>query len=203
MAERDPQIAFLLAEAPHLLGKPLSPTDCSILVSLYSWAGISADVLLMIVGYCCSIGKKNMRYIEKTATGWADDGIDTHEKAEQRIQSLTEIHSREGQVKTAFGIHDRQLVPKEKAYIQSWFGDLGYQLPMIRLAYERTIENTGKLSFQYVNSILNSWHSKGFRTPEDAAQEQSPKRQESRNAPARPPAYDLEELERKITYDHL
>lgn len=40
---------------------------------------------------------------------------------------------------------------------------------MIRLAYERAVENTGKLSFAYINKVLQNWHREGVRTAADAA----------------------------------
>ena len=35
----------------------------------------------MIAEYCVSIDKSSIRYIEKTALNWADEGINSHEKS--------------------------------------------------------------------------------------------------------------------------
>lgn len=45
---------------------------------------------------------------------------------------------------------------------------------MIRLAYERTVEKIGKLSFPYIDSILSSWYKKGIKTPRQASEESRP-----------------------------
>ena len=74
-------------------------------------------------------------------------------------------------MKAAFGIYDRNLIDKEREYISAWFQDYGFSIPMIKLAYERTVERTGKLSFPYVNSILRSWYEKGVTSPKQAMEE--------------------------------
>lgn len=207
LVAEDPSVAFLIQEAEAHLGKYLSQGNTATLVHLYDWAGIPVDVILMVIEYCRSIGKSSMNYIEKTALNWMERGIDTHEKAEHHIRKLMETNDWEKQVKTAFGLFERQLIQKEKDMIRVWYGEYGFTLPLIRLAYERTIENIGKLSFPYINSILKAWHEKGIKTPAQAAEEQL-------SAPAQPvqgkqqeagraPSYDIDEVEKMITFGHL
>ena len=45
---------------------------------------------------------------------------------------------------------------------------------MLRLAYEKTVDNTGKVSFPYIHKILSTWHEKGFQKPEEALSESAP-----------------------------
>ena len=42
---------------------------------------------------------------------------------------------------------DRELVEKEQADVNKWYGEYHSGIQLIRLAYERTIERIGKLSF--------------------------------------------------------
>ena len=37
-------------------------------------------------------------------------------------------------------------------------------MDLIFYAYEKTVDNTGKLSFSYMNKILTSWKDKGITT---------------------------------------
>ncbi len=168
------EVRFLLSQAESCLKKMLSSAEITTLVGLYDWAGMRVEVILMVLEYCASIGKTNMRYIERTALDWANNGIDTHEKAEEYIKKITEQGQRESLVKAAFGIYDRNLIDKEREYISAWFQDYGFSIPMIKLAYERTVERTGKLSFPYVNSILRSWYEKGVTSPKQAMEERRP-----------------------------
>lgn len=201
MAEKDESIAYLLQEAQSVLGKALTPVSTDLVVALYSYYAMKPDMILMLVHYCVSIGKDSMRYIEKVAADWLDRGIDTHEKAEAEIVRLTKQSSAENQVKKAFGIYDRNLVPSEKKYIQNWTEEYRLGLPLITLAYERTVETKGKLSFPYINGILANWSNKGITTTVQAMQEirgSRTKQQDKQDS-----SYDMGELEQMIAYGDL
>ena len=207
MMAKDPNIEFLFQAASEKLGKYLQLTDRSSLIYLYDWAGIPIDGILMVIQYCCSLGKRQMRYIERVALDWQDAGVNSLETAEEHIRGLEERNSWAGEVKAAFGIRDRELVEKEQAYVNKWYGEYHSGIQLIRLAYERTIERIGKLSFPYVDSILKSWQEKKITTPQEAMQEQ--KREEPAKQSSVPaarkgqdglgtPSYDLDEINRLL-----
>lgn len=190
-SQENAEIKFLLEAVPHQLGRLLSPSECSTLVYLYEGAGLPADVIIMLVGYCASFGKGNMRYIEKMAISWAEEGIDTHEKAENKIKELEERRGYEGQVRSIMGITDRALTPTERQHISRW---CSWKMPidLVKLAYDIGVTRTGKLSFSYINSILNAWHEKGFTTVEQARNENK----KSRAVDDKTPSYDIDEYVR-------
>lgn len=170
LQKEDTEVAFVLSEAERILGVSFTCSDTATLVWLVRWAGVPAEVLITVVEYCSSGGKKSMRYIQKVALEWLDAGIDTLEKAEERMSVLNEARSWEGEVKNRLEIHGRSLVTKEKEFCETW-RKMELAPELIRAAYERTIEQTGKLSFPYINKILISWKQKGISTPEEAAKE--------------------------------
>lgn len=189
-SQSNPEIKFLLETVPTQLGRLISPAECSTLVYLYEGAGLPADVILMLVGYCVSVGKGNLRYIEKMAVGWAEEGIDTHDRAERKIRELEERRSFEGQVRSAMGLNDRALSPTERQHVARW---CGWRLPveLVKLAYDIGVGRTGKLSFSYINSILSSWHDKGFTTVEQARNENKKGRGDAKS-----PSFDIDEYVR-------
>ena len=83
-AQEDSDIAFLLQEAQVILGKTISNGDSATLLMLHDTDGLPVDVILMLLQYASSIGKGNMRYIEKTGIRWSDEGIDSLELAERK-----------------------------------------------------------------------------------------------------------------------
>lgn len=190
-SQENEEIRFLLESVPEQLGKLISPSECSILIYLYEEAGLPADVILMLVGYCVSFGKNNMRYIEKMAISWAEEGIDTHEKAESKIRELEERRSFEGQVRHIMGISDRALAPTERQHILKW---CSWKMPLelIKLAYDICVSRTGKLSFAYINKILISWHEKGYTTVEQAKNENK----RNKALTGKSPSYDIDEYVR-------
>lgn len=191
LQKEDPGIAFVLHEAERILGTSFTSSDTATLVWLVSWAGMTPEVLVMVIEYCGTLGKKSMRYIQKVALEWLDCEIDTVEKAEERIRALNEAKSWEGEIKSVLEIRDRNLVTKEREFCESW-RMLGLSPELIRAAYERTVEKTGKLSFPYLNKILVSWKQKGIKIPADAEAETKAK------AAADKPSFDIDELERRM-----
>lgn len=161
---------FMLNEAERILEKHLIPSEAGVLISLNKIAGISVDVILMVITYCASIGKKSVRTVERIALDWFDKGYDNHEKVERYIQKLTENNQNENTVRTMFGIYDRSLTPKEKMLIETWFNEYKFTSQMIRIAYEKAVDNTGKLSFPYINSILKAWYENDVQTPDQIPQ---------------------------------
>ena len=90
------EIASLMQEAQLILGRLINNGDSATLLMMHDYLGLPTDVILMLLQYTVSIGKSNMRYIEKTAIGWADEEINTHEKAEEKIRRLNERAQRLG-----------------------------------------------------------------------------------------------------------
>lgn len=186
-----------------LTGKMLTSTDMECIVSLYTYYGLSADYILMASHYCYSLGKCNMRYVEKTIASWLDDGIDTHEKVDIHIKQLGERYKIENLIKSAFGISDRALVSSEKKLIIKWNEEYKFDLQMIRLAYERTIENIGKLSFNYIDTILSNWKNKNIKTPQEAVEESKSYKKTSSKTVSSEPSYTYDELDDIINNDFI
>ena len=188
-------IRFLLDEAGPRLGRQLTATDLSTLVSLHDWAGLDADVILMILEFCTRSGKNSARSIEKTALQFIDRGIDTHERAEAYIREQELAQDRYHKVQHTFGIGDRKLIKSEREHIDRWFGEYGYNLEMIECAYERCIENTGKLSFAYIDKTLGAWKEKGLSSPKEAEAERQSYKQKRKAADLPIPSYDSDQFE--------
>ena len=169
---RNSELTFLVQDFQQLSGKTLTSSDMESLVALYTYYGLSIDYIMMAAHYCYSKGKCSMKYVETTVSSWLDLGVNTHEKLDAHIKKLSEQQSEENLIKSAFGISGRSLVTSEKKAAEKWIHDYKFDISMIKLAYERTIERIGKLSFSYIDKILESWNKENIRTPKDAVQEE-------------------------------
>ena len=199
LAARDNTLMSLLHKAQEIIGCTLTSMDMQCLTALYAYYGLSPEFILTVMGYCKSIDKLSMRYVEKTAASWQEKGIDTVPEAERYIDYLSRRRSNEGQVRAAFGISDRTLTTREKEMIASWYGELGYGIDVIRLAYERAVENTGKLSFAYINKVLQNWHREGVRTAADAANASARRTPAQENGTS----YSIQEIENRVLADFI
>ncbi len=190
MVNRNESLKFVFTEAEQLFGRPLTTTEQRSIISMYEWMNLPIDVILMIFEFCKSMDKINIRYIEKVAANWCDLGITTHELAEEYIAKTLRFNEQQKAVRECCGIHTRNLTSNEKKFIEIWFDEYGFTIDMVRLAFEKTADNIGKISFSYMNKILKQWHEQGITTPQMAKQEAPVKKGKQT------PSYDLDALDR-------
>lgn len=160
-AERNQVLSGMFYQAESILGHLLSGGEMELLYSFYDWLGLPCEVIVMLLNYAAKHGKTGKRYLETVAIDWADKGIDTFEKAEDYIKQLEDQEDTEHQIRSILGIYDRALTQTEKKYIKAW-AELNINPELISLAYDRTVNNTGKLTYSYMNKILVSWHDEGI-----------------------------------------
>lgn len=173
-AETDETLSFLLKRAQELIGHTLTRSETEALFSVYSWAGVPADALLLMIQYCVSIGKGNMRYVEKVAYSWQDEGVDSYEAAEKKIAAMKAADKAEAKIKSIVGIEGRNLTSSEKEHLNRWINEWGMSWDLITVAFERTAEKTGKASFAYMNGILKKWREQGIKKKKDLEKENAP-----------------------------
>lgn len=153
------------------LGKKLSDADLKSLYEIFDFLALPAEVILLLITWCTEQMQEKygpgklpkMPMIKKTAYAWQRQGVDTVEAAEEYLKKQTRLRQREREILPLLDIVGRMPVEKEREYINSWV-EWGFPGDAIRLAYERTIMQKGKLDWKYLNGILRNWHSKGLHT---------------------------------------
>lgn len=164
----DKTLSDLCLIAQEMLEKTLSDKDIETLYWFYDNLGFTPEVITMLLEYCVSIGKRNMKYIEKVAIGWHENNIITVEAAEKYMKEKKEKNSYFGNMKRLLGIDSRNLSKTEETYLKVWNEEYNMSEDMIALAYEYCIIQISKLSFPYMNSIIERWFKNGITTVEDA-----------------------------------
>ena len=202
----------VLDECSAVMGRPLSGADMRALHGIYDYLGLPADVIMVLLHHCGEECRRRygpgrmptMRQIEKEAYIWVNREIMTLEQAEEYIRSREAVREATEQLRLDFGIHGRQLAPGERRYIEDWLA-MGFGVEAIELAYDRTVTNTGALKWNYMDSIMRSWHEKGLHGVEEIEKGDLPRRRQS--APVKRPGRDkprAEDIERmKRLYDKL
>jgi DnaD/phage-associated family protein len=174
VTSRDSAFSFVVQETQLVLGKTLSSDDLERLCGVYDTLGLPPDVILQLVNHCAEETRRGrgedkkptMRYIEKAAYIWQREGIFTLALAEEYIRRLDTKRSAAAEVRKALNISARDLSPSEAKYIDAWLA-LGVTPDAIAIAYDRTVVNTGKLTWKYMDSIINSWHGQGLHTAQE------------------------------------
>lgn len=178
--QKDAEFGYLLEAVSGKLGRPITNADMTTLLYLYDTAGLPVEVILMVVSHAVSRDKPHLRYIEKVALSWADEGIDTITAAEAHLCRLDRREQAWAKLETVLGIHRTPTVgqmDKAEQWLCDWHMDEG----LIRKAYEITLEKTGKCQFSYLARILEGWREDGIQTADDTDKPASPR---SGKAPA-------------------
>ncbi len=173
--DRGGAFSKLVGEAQRRLGRTLSTEELKTLLSFLDYLRLPTEVVGLLLSYCMERSRRreqrapSMRTIEKEAYRWADEGIDTLEAASYYVQTQLALQSRVQQLRLALQIDQRRLTPAEEQYLTAWLS-MGFSEEAICLAYEKTCLNTGGLKWNYMNSIIKSWHTQGLHTPQEIRQ---------------------------------
>lgn len=165
----DPQMGDTIKMAETILKKPLTRRETEALYNMLDWYGMSKEVVLMLLEHCVSEEKTNLAYIVKVAENWYNMGITTAGAAEKQLMARAKAKSFQQKCRKIFGL-DRNFSDKEAEFLTVWNKEYAMKEDMIRLAYDKTVLNTGKLSFPYMNKILKTWHEGGIHTPAQVEQ---------------------------------
>lgn len=165
-----------------ILGKTLSSADIEVLYSMHDYYRLPAEVIVVMVEYFVSRGVNTMRKLEKEAQKWSQNGVDTVTKAKKHIKKREEFLSFAGTIKRIVGANERKLTTKELEFAAKWQTELKATPEQLKEAYEITIDKTGKLSFSYMNKVLEGLVSGDTAPKKDVGKKSR---------------YDSSELERK------
>lgn len=176
----DNGLATLVQETQVILGKPISNGDTATLVMLHDTDGLPCDVLLMLIQYCHSIGKDNMRYIEKMAVGWASEEITTIERAEKKISNLEKYGEAWNRVALIFGIQNSGSPTKaQQENANRWINEWHFSDEMLREAYERCVNKKNSFNITYTNGILKNWNKRGINSLKELKEYEEKSRKKS------------------------
>lgn len=159
----DPLFAGLCVFLETALGRGLKKSHYDCLYTMYDTLDMPSGLIMLLVNYCKSQGLLTPREMLKLAYHWADAGIRTYDQAVRHLEVANLRTGRAVRVLRMFGIPDRAPSEAETRYVEQW-DTWGMSDDLVKMAYERTVLRTGKLSWSYLNKILESWHEKGCRT---------------------------------------
>lgn len=163
MMKGSPDIAALFKAAEGTFGK-LTYNQQNSIIWMYDYLGLKKEVILVLLGYCSEIEKTNPGYVEKIACSWAENDINTLNAAQNEVERMRTAKEFTKVIMKMFEM-EKSPTPKQSEFITSW-KTAGFTPELIKLAYENTLDNINKLSFDYINKILLSWRNSGYTTPQ-------------------------------------
>lgn len=160
----DETVKELLFVAERYLSRPLNNTEIQTILYWLDKLGFSQDLIDYLIEQCVAKNHKSIRYMDKIALSWAEQGIHTLAEAKQD----SGVHNQAVcAVRKAFGISGRNLVDYELEYVKKWSKAMGFSDEIIALACQRTIRSAHQISFEYADSILTNWKKQNVCTLKD------------------------------------
>lgn len=154
------EIVQLLYIAEQYLARPLTSTDTNKILYFYEGLGFNAELIEFLIEYCVSKNHKSIRYIEKVALSWAEQGISTAAAAKEETRQYNQTYFT---IFKALGIKDRNPIKGETEMMDRWTQEWGFSMDLIQEACRRTVLQTGSGSFPYTDKILQKWHTDKVR----------------------------------------
>lgn len=194
----DENVKFILREAQMFFGRNLKQNETSSLLYLYDDCGMDAAVILYLLSHAASCGKCNLSYIEKCAARWLKEGVETVAEAEAMVAKSLREDLAWSFVQKTFGIDKRNPSEKEKDLSDKWVNDWQISRELLKAAYDVCVDTKSKFSFSYIAAVLESWHKKGVKTPDDIEKADKSRQKKTAQNFA---GYDLEAVEKMLNGD--
>ncbi len=163
-----PEFSALIEAASARLGKPIGHSDTATLLYLHNTVGLPMEVILMEIAYAVSIGKANMRYVEKLALDWCDRDIATIGAVDEHIRYLEACHEAGKTVETLLA-SPRPLNVTQGQMAEKWLTQWQFSHEMLEKAAAITREKLPKVTptfLSYMDKILERWFAEGIDRPE-------------------------------------
>ena len=104
------EVSELLFIIETYLKHPLNSTEMNTVFFWYDALKFSGELIEYLVEYCITNGHASLRYMDKVALGWAENGIDSIEKAKEQVSIRSKAYY---SIMKAFGISGRNLADSE------------------------------------------------------------------------------------------
>ncbi len=179
--------------AQEIFGRILSNSEMETLYWFYDELHFSPEAILLLLEFCVSKGKNSMKYIEKVALAWSERGATEADKVYEIIKEDEQKNGYLYSIRKVMGILDRNLSQSEEQFLLKWRNEKGMSEEMVALAYEYCIIQTAKLSFPYMDKIIERWFKEGIS--DIVAAEEDNKKFKAKSAPKKEESTDYTDLE--------
>lgn len=143
----------------------MAPSWYTDIDSWFNMFNFEDDAMYMLFQHCSDRGVLQKNYILTVARDWASKGITTSVDVENYYAEYQKIKNTSYKIRkklnrsTPFSEYDEKLIEK-------WISSFKYDFDVIELALKKTT-GTSNPNLNYINRILENWHKKGLKTPDE------------------------------------
>lgn len=198
--KQHPEFSTLVEAASARLGKAIGHNDTATLLYLHDTVGLPMEVILMEIAYAVSIGKGNMRYVEKLALDWCDRDIASIPAVDEHIRYLEACRNAGERVETLLAA-PKPLGATQQQMAEKWLLQWQFSDEMLLRAADITRDKIGKMTpafYSYMDKILERWFAEGIDRPDKIPAEKPQKKKGAAATNPEQSSLHLEEFERDL-----
>ncbi|MCL2224732.1 MAG: DnaD domain protein [Defluviitaleaceae bacterium] len=177
-------VARIFKSAERVLGM-INHSIMQTVFSFHDWLRLPFEVIEYLLEYCAENDHRNLRYIEKCAIDWADNGITDIEKALLYVQKFNSNYQT---ILQHMGQVSAYPTKVQRKFMDKWLHEWHMPLELITEACDRCVLKINKFDKKYTEGILKKWHDNGIQTLEAAAAADEAFAQDSTKIANRTPA---------------
>lgn len=203
----DKSIKEMFNGIEKLVGRPLSSKELSVYMSFIEDYGFSPELINLLIEYCSSKKKTDVRYIEKVALSWYDAGIRSIDDAQNHITKFEDKWTKYRQIINYMGFKDSEISKPQEEMLEKWLFKFNMSTEVIQEACKISVMRINECNFKYIDTILCDWQSKGILKVEDIKKLEKKTKPYKRNQPVNNTVqnaasnkrqYDVDELEKLL-----
>ncbi|CCC57765.1 DnaD domain protein [Caloramator australicus] len=148
----------MLINIEKIIARPLSTKEISTFIGFVEDFKFPPEVVNLLVEYCASKQKTDIRYIEKVAIAWHESNIKTIEDAQAHLNRFDERWNRFKEILNFMGIKDLEISKPQEELLDKWIYDYKFSDELIKEACRICVKRINEINFNYIDAILNDWH---------------------------------------------
>lgn len=157
----------MLKDIEKLISRPLSTKEMSTYLSWQKELNFSYELILLLIEYCVSKGKTDVRYIEKVALGWHNSGIQNIEDAQSYIAKHEDKWIQFRKILDFLGMKNAEIMKPQQDMMEKWLYTYNFSIEMIKKAATICFNRLNHSDFKYMDGILSKWHADNIKTIKD------------------------------------
>ena len=172
--KNDEEMMQMHKEIERIFGKFLNINDKRKINQWQRQYELSPEMMIQAFSYCVNNKKKrSMKFIEGTIAAWNRAGVTDMDSLSEFLEKKEERFSIYSRISQSLGFINRALTEGEMNTIDKWFDDFGFSKEMVLKALENSVKISNP-NISYFDAILEKWHEKGYKNPEDLANDKKP-----------------------------
>lgn len=186
-----------------LIARPLSSKEMDVFMHIIDDFKFTPEMVNILVEYCITRKKTDIRYIEKVAIGWHDSGIKTYEDAQNHITKHEEKWVKYRNVLNYMGFKDSEISKPQEEFLEKWIFKFKLPVDLIKEACRICVMRINEANFSYIDAILSDWNKNNIKSIKDL--EKLEKKQKGlRQSPSSSVVYigdrkyDIDKLEKQL-----